>query len=207
LVYEFPLYTYDVVTLPDAISRRVFRLHQGNILVHNIDDYAEIGSQQTSGVWPYGALVRWGSCGLAYLSGNTPYVVPTVVGLTADVDQDGLPDDWEIQNQLSPVTAGDRDLDIDGDGLTNADEFVAGTNPRDSSSVLGLRATRKGGGIELSWQTAPERRYRLQKSTGLGLGDGWVDIAELGDEKAEVVYSIPVELQSQKCFYRVLVTK
>lgn len=207
LVYEFPLYTYDVVTLPDAMSRRVFRLHQGNILVHNIDDYAEIGSQQTSGVWPYGALVRWGACGLAYLSGNTPYVVPTVVGLPADVDQDGLPDDWEIQNQLSPVTAGDRDLDSDGDGLTNADEFVAGTNPRDSSSFLGLRATRKGGGLELSWQTAPERRYRLQKSKDLGHGNGWVDIAEFGDEKAEVVCSIPVELQSQKCFYRVVVTK
>ena len=45
-----------------------------------------------------------------------------------DADQDGMPDDWEVTNGLDP-TVNDADLDKDGDGVSNLDEYNQGTDP------------------------------------------------------------------------------
>lgn len=47
-----------------------------------------------------------------------------------DSDQDGLPDDWEISNKLDPRDKSDAGLDSDGDGYTNVEEFINGTDAR-----------------------------------------------------------------------------
>ena len=54
-----------------------------------------------------------------------------------DEDEDGLPDSWEINNDLDPEDNGDVDPnngaegDPDQDGVTNIDEFENGTDPQD----------------------------------------------------------------------------
>lgn len=51
-------------------------------------------------------------------------------GATApDADSDGMPDSWETAYGLNPASAADANLDPDGDGLTNLQEYLAGTNP------------------------------------------------------------------------------
>jgi hypothetical protein len=45
-----------------------------------------------------------------------------------DWDGDGLPDDWEMAHGLDPGFDG-ADLDLDGDGLTNWEEYLRGTDP------------------------------------------------------------------------------
>lgn len=47
-----------------------------------------------------------------------------------DNDGDGMPDDWEILHGLNP-TVNDSGGDPDMDGLTNLQEYLASTNPRD----------------------------------------------------------------------------
>jgi hypothetical protein len=47
-----------------------------------------------------------------------------------DSDCDGIPDWWEIKFGLNPFFAGDALQDLDGDGLTNLQEYLRGTNPR-----------------------------------------------------------------------------
>jgi|GEM_PF-1861810 len=64
------------------------------------------------------------------VSGNATVGAPLpVITYHADTDGDGLPDYWETANGLNPADPGDAALDGDGDGLSNADEYLAETNP------------------------------------------------------------------------------
>ena len=57
-------------------------------------------------------------------------------------DGDGMDNYWELENGLDPESY-DAHLDPDHDGWTNAEEFMAGTDPQDASSFPrpSLRAT------------------------------------------------------------------
>jgi hypothetical protein len=48
-----------------------------------------------------------------------------------DLDLDGLPDDWEIEQVENLSTLAAAADDLDGDGLTNRQEFETGTDPND----------------------------------------------------------------------------
>lgn len=48
---------------------------------------------------------------------------------SVDLDEDGLPDAWELANGLNPANANDAQLDSDGDGISNLNEYLGGTNP------------------------------------------------------------------------------
>ena len=62
------------------------------------------------------------------------------IGNNADPDDDDdlLPDDWENQYGLDPLFD-DADGDPDGDGWSNYEEFIYGTDPTDRASFLFLR--------------------------------------------------------------------
>jgi len=50
------------------------------------------------------------------------------VSISGDMDGDGLPDDYEVANDLDPNDPIDAFEDMDGDGLSNLEEFQAGTD-------------------------------------------------------------------------------
>ncbi len=52
------------------------------------------------------------------------------VDLALDSDRDGLPDSYEAGHGLDFTNSADGALDRDGDGLTELDEFLLGTNPQ-----------------------------------------------------------------------------
>ena len=47
----------------------------------------------------------------------------------ADTDNDGIPDGWEILYGLNPLSNADAVSDSDGDGLSNLQEYTAGSVP------------------------------------------------------------------------------
>ncbi len=59
------------------------------------------------------------------------------------------------------------DADPDGDGMTNMDEFLAGTDPTDSSSALRITSiAREGVDIRVTWATGVGKTNALQFTTG-----------------------------------------
>jgi hypothetical protein len=47
----------------------------------------------------------------------------------SDDDNDGMPDDWELQYGLDPLDAADAEQDPDGDGMSNLMEYQSGYDP------------------------------------------------------------------------------
>ena len=56
----------------------------------------------------------------------------------ADTDRDGMPDAWERKYQLNPAKPGDGSEDADGDGYTNVEEYLNGTDPREKIDYRNL---------------------------------------------------------------------
>jgi hypothetical protein len=80
-----------------------------------------------------GASINFSASALAYGYSLDAQIVSLAksppVGLIVDTDSDGLPDDYEADNGLDPTNPSDADGDLDGDGVSNLDEFLAGTDP------------------------------------------------------------------------------
>jgi Tol biopolymer transport system component len=93
-------------------------------------------------------------------------VLASIVNSPAlDSDGDGIPDWWMTQYFGHPTAqAGDSSRaqdDADGDGFTNLNEFLAGTNPGSASSVLTLHIVTgaAGSNVTLNWEALPGRSY------------------------------------------------
>lgn len=92
------------------------------------------------------------------------YGANEVVLYLDDTDQDGLPDSWEQTyfGTLSKTPSGDED----GDGQSNASEFLTGTNPTSGSSMFAATAVPAAANkILLSWPSLPGRIYRIESAT------------------------------------------
>jgi hypothetical protein len=87
-----------------------------------------------------------------------------------DWDEDGLSNTWELAYGLDPYSAeGENGAigDPDVDGMNNADEFSAGTNPRDAASRLEAHLSSLGvDQFTLTWSAVIGKRYQVQRSVG-----------------------------------------
>ena len=86
-------------------------------------------------------------------------------GGEADRDSDSLPDWWERWYFLSETTASPA-LDSDGDGQSNALEYLTGCDPNDATSRFDARMAidQQSGGCALRWPSAEGRIYRIESS-------------------------------------------
>ncbi|WP_316767159.1 polysaccharide lyase [Pedobacter frigiditerrae] len=70
--------------------------------------------------------------------GGYPTLKYDAAKLLVDSDGDGMPDAWEVKNNLNPKDAKDGALDTDGDGYTNVEEYLNGTNPKEKINYRNL---------------------------------------------------------------------
>ncbi len=86
-----------------------------------------------------------------------------------DSDADGIPDWWMLGyfNHATGQT-GDHSMaaqDADGDGLSNLQEFLAGTDPTDASSSFRITAISvTGDDVVVTWTTQPNKTNQLERS-------------------------------------------
>jgi len=67
--------------------------------------------------------------GWPVIAPGTPYT---------DTDNDGMPDAWEIKYGLNPNDPGDANQDANGNGYTNIEEFLNGTNPLNGNPAAAI---------------------------------------------------------------------
>jgi hypothetical protein len=98
--------------------------------------------------------------------------------LGVDSDGDGLPDAWEeAQLYHAGILPGengwdlsliDREGDFDGDGVSNWDEYIAGTYATDRDSILALSIKEKlSSSARLEFYAFYGKSYRIESSTDL----------------------------------------
>jgi hypothetical protein len=87
-----------------------------------------------------------------------------------DTNGDGLPDAWQI-HYFGSITSPDArpDADPDHDGLNNLQEYLAGTDPTDPTSVFKFAAVNQvsPGVLQLQWLSATNRFYTLLDSSDI----------------------------------------
>jgi hypothetical protein len=101
-------------------------------------------------------------------------------GANPDTDGDGIPDAWEAANGLV-VGVNDALLDSDGDGLSNFQEYLAGTSPTNAASALRLEtpvAPVGNGELTLRFNAVSNRSYVIEYRTVV-TGQPWQPLLTL----------------------------
>ena len=109
------------------------------------------------------------------------------------------------------LTTANAFSDFDGDGVSDRGEYLADTNPGDSSDYLQITAfSALSGGTttSLTWKSSLSRCYYVQKRPDLNVGTPWIDsgLGLTSPDGITTTRSI-VDLSAPMRFYRVQVVK
>jgi len=102
-------------------------------------------------------------------------------GGIVDSDADGMPDFWENQYGLNRNNPADANLDNDGDGATNLEEYLAGTSPILAASVLRIISIESLGSnnVRLTFLAMSNRTYTIEYKDGL-VDPSWLQLTNVG---------------------------
>ncbi len=114
-------------------------------------------------------------CNLWLVNGNAPsngleseIILDRFEFIANDTDGDGMPDDWERAHGLSFTNASDAAAEDDGDGFTNLQEYLAGTDPANPMSALKITGIGIiGADYRIAFESAADRRYALEATPSL----------------------------------------
>ncbi|HTQ50174.1 MAG TPA: hypothetical protein VMJ12_05645 [Candidatus Acidoferrales bacterium] len=125
-----------------------------------------------------------------------------------DSDGDGIPDWWMIEYFGHPTgQAGDLSLaqdDADADGMSNLQEFLAGTDPTNPNSLLALSIATDatGANLFLGWNAVSGKNYQVLSATNLSNPVWQVFPANVGVNGSQRYFNVPV-VDSQR-YFRIL---
>lgn len=163
----------DVVRT-DSAGVRLLQLHLSDVIVSGVQQSGPAGEIPMEVVSLNYAAAKWTYTEISadgrplrdiVCSWNSADNTGSGGTIALDSDNDGMPDDYELLYGLR-IDASDADEDLDGDGMTNLEEFRAGTIPNEANSTFRVSGARTAaGGASLSWEGAPGKTYRLMAAT------------------------------------------
>lgn len=122
--------------------------------------------------------------------------------LAADMDMDGISDEWEEQyGGIHCFLGGSHDHD--GDGMSDIEEYWSNTNPTNMASVFAITAISNGEPVSVSFKSSTNRLYSLQYRESINSGQwngvsGQTNVVGTGNI---LVFTNTPALTNQ-CFYR-----
>jgi sugar lactone lactonase YvrE len=145
--------------------------------------------------------------GIALFHATVQDALITVGDRSGSSWNDGIPDSWRllwfgtISNALSAANA-----DPDGDGASNWDEYVAGTNPLDATSVFQFLpgSSFAPSGFTLQWPSVVNKHYTVQCSSSISPGN-WTTLATNILGNGQTMQWTDTNATGQAQFYRALV--
>jgi len=157
-----------IVGVDSATCDNLVQLDGGGVLaVTNVthDAVLEVRDGElilNSGTVQADILVITNACARFVRNGGTLIVDTLVLDPNLSAVGDGIPNGWKQQYGLDPFDPNLGNEDADGDGMSNLQEYLAGSNP-----VADIRAiTREGNNIRVTWGAALGKTNALQSTTG-----------------------------------------
>ncbi|HTD87831.1 MAG TPA: lamin tail domain-containing protein [Candidatus Binatia bacterium] len=136
---------------------------------------------------------------------------PGMLSTALDFDTDGIPDEWEAAYGLDSRNPADATQDTDHDGMTNLQEYQAGTLPNDPASVLRLTIAAHVGGLQsvssnlaLTFTAQSNRSYSLLWKESVDNGT-WAKLADISEAPSirEITTTDPLPTAASR-IYRVV---
>lgn len=173
---------WDANTEPDLAGYRLYygALDSAEVMIDvGLSTSVPVVDLAAGGIYHF-YVTAYNTVGLE--SGPSEQVSYSVPALPiSDSDGDGLPDPFELAHGLNPLDPGDASADWDGDGLSNLQEFVAGTDPGNLKSTLQLSLfIPQNGGMGIQFPSVTGQLYMLEANDDFPDGDWFPLLGNIG---------------------------
>lgn len=181
----------DIAALPGAVTMPIGVSSTGLVIAALSDAIPEGDKLLTITLQP----------GSGYSVGNSSNAVVRILDTPFDA--------WRFahftSSELGDPAVSAAGADPDHDGASNWQEFLAGTDPRDSASVLRMRIDAVMNVARVSFSVSSNRSYTLQYRNDLG-GGGWLDLTNFPPAATNrtLLYLDPLPAGRTDRFYRII---